>query len=168
MTVIDWLVRLLEDTRVHTLAQVEELTDAEMMFQPKPTVNHPLWLLGHIVTSEDGLILRWCAGKSRMPKEYQQLFALGSKPQSDPSLYPKKDAVLRVLADVHAQALKVVKGLTAERLEERPEGYDEIPARARELFWSKGACISHHATHESGHAGQISMLRRLLGKPYRV
>lgn len=168
MTVIDWLLQLLEDTRKHTLAQVEDLTDAEMMFQPQPTVNHPLWFLGHILWSEDGLILSRCAGKSAMPKEYQRVFGMGTKPQSDPSLYPKKEAVLEVLADVHAQAVKVVKGLTAEQLEERPLGYEKLPEHARELFWSKGACVSHHATHESAHAGQISILRRLMGKPYRV
>jgi len=168
MTVNDWLLNLLEDAHTHTLAQVEDLTDAEMLFQPRPGVNHPLWLLGHILWSEDGLILSRCGGKSALPKGYEGLFAMRTNPQADPSLYPKKAEVLRVLADVHTQAVKVVKGLTPEQLEERPLGYDKLPAGARELFWSKGACVGHHATHESAHAGQISILRRLMGKPFRV
>lgn len=168
MVVLEFIVHLLKDTRKHTLAQVEGLTDEEMMFQPGPETNHPLWLLGHIVTSENGLILRWCAGQSAMPEEYAKLFFMGTKPQSDLSIYPKKDEVLEVLADVHTNSIEVVETLTPEQLDERPEGYEEMAPGAQQLFWSKGACIWHHAMHEAAHAGQITLLRRLLGKPYRV
>ena len=168
MNVLEFIVHLLEDTRKHTLAQVEDLTEAEMMFQPRPETNHPLWLLGHIVTSENGLILRWCAGQSAMPGGYAKVFFMGTRPQSDPSVYPKKDEVLGVLADVHTQAIEVVKALAPEELEERPIGFEEMNPGAQQLFWSKGACIWHHAMHEASHAGQITLLRRLLGKPYRV
>jgi len=168
MNVTDFIVHLLEDTRKYTLGLVGDLSDKEMVFQPQPSTNHALWLLGHIVTSEDGLILRWCGGRSAMPQDYRQLFFMGTRPQADPSVYPKKGEVLRVLAKVHAQALKVVKGLSAKQLDARPEGYDQMPEGARDLFWSKGACIWHHAMHEASHAGQITLLRRLLGKPSRV
>ena len=168
MNVIDTLVHLLEDTRQVTLRQVEDLTPEEMMFQPRPDLNHPTWLLGHTIFSENGLILRWCAGESAVPEEYFKLFAIGTRPQSDPSLYPDKDTLLSVLAEVHARALKVVKGLSPERLDERPEGYEEMPPGAQAHFWSKAACIYGHASHEASHAGQIALLRRLLGKPYRV
>ena len=168
MNVTEALIHLLEDTRNHTLMQVGDLTDQEMMFQPGPEVNHALWLLGHIVTSENGLILRWCAGQSAMPEEYQKLFFMGTTPQADPSLYPTKDEILQVLARVHPKAIEVVEGLTPEQLDERPEGYDQMNPGAQQLFWCKGACIWHHATHESSHAAQITTLRRLMGKPYRV
>ena len=168
MNVTDLMVHCLEDTRKHTLAQVEDLTDPEMMFQPKPDVNHATWLLGHVVTSENGLILRWCAGESAMPGRFLKVFFMGTGPDPDPSVYPAKEEILKVLADVHTRAVEVVKGLSAEQLDERPVGYEEMPPGARELFWCKGACIWHHASHEAGHAGQISMLRRLMGKPYRV
>jgi len=168
MNVIDFAVHCLEDTRKHTLAQVEDLTDSEMMFQPRPDVNHALWLLGHIATSENGLILRWCAGESELPGEYMKAFFMGTTPKSDPSLYPTKDEILEVLAGLHTRAIDVVAGLSAEALDERPIGYEEMNPEAQELFWCKGACIWHHATHEAGHASQITTLRRLLGKRYRV
>ena len=168
MNRMEFTLHLLEDTRKHTLAQVEDLTDQEMMFQPKPEVNHALWLLGHIATSENGLILRWCANESALPGEYVKVFFMGTTPQSDPSLYPTKDEILDVLTGLHARAIEVVEGLSAEALDERPIGYEEMNPRAQELFWSKGACIYVHATHEAGHASQITLLRRLLGKPYRV
>jgi len=164
----DFMVHLLEDSRKHTLGLVEDLSDEEMMFQPQPDTNHALWLLGHIVTSENGLILTWCGGQPAMPEEYVQLFSIGTKPQSDPAPYPSKEEVLEVLADVHAKAIELVKGLSAEQLDERPVGYDEMPPGAQQLFWSKGACIWLHATHEASHAGAITLLRRLLGKPCRV
>jgi len=168
MNVTDFSVHCLEGTRKHTLAQVEDLTKAEMMFQPRPDVNHATWLLGHVVTSENGLILRWCAGESVMPEKFLKVFFMGTSPDPDPSVYPAKEEILAVLAEVHTRAVEVVKGLSAEQLDERPEGYEEMPAGAQELFWSKGACIYGHALHEAGHAAQISMLRRLMGKPYRV
>lgn len=168
MNVIDTLVHLLEDTRKHTLAQVEDLTPAEMMFQPRPGLNHATWLLGHIIFSENNLILRWCAGESLMPEEYSKLFAIRTKPRSDPSLYPAKETLLSTLAQVHARALEVVKGLSPAELDERPQGYEEMPQGAQAHFWSKAACIYGHAVHEAGHVGQITLLRRLLGKPPRV
>ena len=168
MNRMEFTLHLLEDTRKHTLAQVEDLTDQEMMFQPKPEVNHALWLLGHVATSENGLILRWCAGESALPEEYVKLFFMGTSPDPDPAVYPAKEEILKVLADVHTRAVEVVRDLSAEELDERPIGYDEMRGGARELFWSKGACIWHHAMHEASHAGQITILRRLMGKPYRV
>ena len=168
MNAIDCLVHLLEDTRNYTLMQVGDLTDEEMMFQPQPHVNHATWLLGHIVGSENGLVLSWCGGQPILPKEYHELFFMGTKPQADPAIYPKKDDILQALAEVHGKAIELVKTLTPEQLDERPKGYEQLNPGAQQLFWCKGACIWHHATHESSHAAQVSMLRRLLGKPYRV
>jgi len=168
VTQAELLVHLLEGTRKLTLLQVQDLTDAEMAFQPRPGLNNALWLLGHIVTSEDGLILRWCAGDSAMPEEYRKLFFMGTTPQSDPSAYPGKDEILEVLAQVHTRALEVVSAISPGELDEQPMGYEEMPEGARELFWCKGACIYGHARHEAVHAGQITMLRRLMGKPFRV
>ena len=61
-----------------------------------------------------------------------------------------------------------MKSLSPEDLDRRPPGIGGLPERAQQLFSTVGKCIYGHVTHASGHAGQITMLRRIMGKEPRV
>jgi len=168
MDLNEFAVGALENAKWLATAAVEDLTDAEMMFQPKEGLNHATWLLGHIAGSENGLILSFCKGENLLPKGWHGTFGIGSKPTASPAAYPTKDEILAHIEKVHAAAVTYVKSLSAENLDKRPPGIDDLPERVQEMFSTIGKCIFHHVTHASGHAGQISMLRRLMGKAPRV
>ena len=158
----------MESARWLATQAVEGLTDEEMMFQPKPGLNHPLWLLGHIAESENGLILSFCKGENLLPEGWHGKFGIGSKPDADAGGYPSKDEILAHMEKVHAAAVAYVESLTPDDLDRRPPGIDHLPERAQEMFSTIGKCIYHHVGHACAHAGQITMLRRLLGKQPRV
>ena len=168
MDLNEFAVGALENAKWLATSAIEGLTGAEMMFQPKPGLNHATWLLGHIAESANGLILSFCKGENLLPKGWHGTFGIGSKPTADASAYPSKDEILAHIETVHAAAVKYVKSLSPEDLDKRPPGIDQLPERAQALFSTVGKCIFGHVTHASGHAGQIAMLRRLMGKPPRV
>ena len=107
-------------------------------------------------------------GDNLLPMGWHQTFGIGSKPTADANAYPTRDEILAEIGKVHAAALEYVKSLSAEDLDKRPPGIDQLPERAQALFATVGKCIFGHVSHASGHAGQISMLRRLMGKEPRV
>ncbi len=161
-------VSAMEMARGLTVSSVADLTEDEMMFQPAAGLNHPLWLLGHIATSENGLILSLCRGEGLLPPDWMGLFGIGSKPVADPTAYPSRAEALSWLERTHAAAIDYVRSLAPEDLDRRPVGIDRFPRSAQERFHSVARGITGHITHESSHTGQIAMLRRLMGKPPRV
>ena len=163
-----FVVMAMETARSMTLAGVEGLTDEEMMFQPKPGMNHPLWLLGHVATSENGLILHACAGKTLLPEGWAEKFGIGSQPVGDAKAYPTKEEVVATLATLHAEAIAYVKMLKEADLSSLPVGIERFPKPAQERFNTVMKCLTGHITHEASHAGQMAVLRRLMGKTPRV
>lgn len=168
MNITEMLADQLEGARRITLETFNDLAPNERLHQAAPGLNHPLWLLGHIATSENHLILDFCAGKPLLPKEYGPLLGIGSKPVADASAYPPAETLLAELARVHEAALAYVRGMNPADLDLPPLGFERLPDRAKELFATRGRCIWHHAHHEAAHAAQMAYIRRLLGKPYRI
>ena len=168
MNVNEFAVGALENANWLVTAAVEGLTDEEMMFQPKDGLNNATWLLGHAVESENGLILSFCKGENLLPAGWHEKFGIGSTPSGDAGDYATKDEILGHLEKVHAAAVEYVKSLAPEDFDKRPPGIDALPKPAQELFATIGKCIFGHVGHASCHAGQITMLRRLLGKEPRV
>ena len=164
----EFAVSGMEMARWFTLSSVEDLTDEEMMFQPAEGLNHPLWLLGHIATSESGLILSLCKGEGLLPRDWMGTFGIGSKPVADATVYPSRAEVLSWLEKTHVAAIDYVRSLTPEDLDRRPVGIDRFPKSAQERFSSVAKAITGHIAHESSHTGQVAMLRRLMGKSPRV
>jgi len=168
MNITEMLADQLEGARRITLETFADFAPAERLHQAAPGVNHPLWLLGHIATSEDHLILDFCSERPLLPKEYGKLFAMGSKLLEAPSGYPPAEEVLGHLARVHEAALAYVRGVSPADLDLPPVCIDRLEGRARQLFATRGRCIWFHGHHEAMHAGQMGYIRRLLGKPYRI
>jgi uncharacterized damage-inducible protein DinB len=168
MNLHDFMVAQIEAAREMTLSQINDFADDELLVQPCPGGNHPLWLLGHIANSEDGLILSFCKGENVLPGSYFKLFGIGSTPQTAASAYPSRDEILAGMEEAHAAAIDYVGGVSPEELDRPPHGLDRLRPEAQELFHSRGACILHHALHEANHAGQMAVLRRILGKKPRV
>lgn len=168
MNARDIILDQLQWTRQTTLGTFAEFNIGQRLFQPAPGVNHPLWLLGHIAASEDHLILGYCQGRSLLPPECGKLFGMKSTPLSDPAAYPSGEDLLETLARVHQAAMDYVRAASDAELALPPVGFDKMPDRAKELFPTRLRSAWFHANHEAMHSGQLSYIRRLLGKPFRV
>ena len=82
------LLRNLQVGTQATLSLIEDMKEAPLTY---PTSNggcHPLWILGHLVYSEGGLIHSFILGKDNPNKDWEAIFKNGTDAKDDPSSLP--------------------------------------------------------------------------------
>ncbi|QDU36786.1 DinB superfamily protein [Maioricimonas rarisocia] len=163
MNRIAHLIDRLRFARSYTEALIRDLDEGLWFRQPAEGVTHITWQIGHITVSQHSLCLRRIHGQrpedeSLIPAGFRELFGKGSTPVVDAAAYPTVDAIRKVFDDVHAAALSVCGDLTDDVL-------DEAVAPPHPAFSNKFGAIRFAAEHELIHAGQIALLRRLMGRP---
>jgi hypothetical protein len=148
--------------RKYTLRLLEHTNPAEWFEQPAEGVTHIAWQVGHLAMAEYRLCLERFRGrlpedKDIISEEFVTCFRRESQPIADPGLYPTPARILVVLDHVHRQTLQEMATLSEEELDEPPL----LPAHP--LFDTKLGALLWCAQHEMLHAGQIGLMRRLLG-----
>ena len=130
--------------------------------QPQEGVTHLGWQVGHLAVAQFGLALRRIRGSlpidaSILPEDIRQLFGKGSTPTPDASKYPSADELRALFERVHARVIEELNGLPGDAADQSVEG-DPHP-----MFTDKLGALHWCAEHEFIHAGQIALIRRLLG-----
>jgi hypothetical protein len=154
-------LRRIEFTRRYTLAMLEDLTDEEWFWMPEAYATHIAWQVGHIAMSHYGLTLFMQRGRaevdsSLMSGKFRKLFMKGTSAKPGPDGHPSPSEILEVLERVHQQTLAEFPSLES--------GLDEPASAPHTAFATKYGSLLFVADHEMLHAGQIGMLRRLMGK----
>jgi DinB superfamily len=138
------------------------LTPGEWFWQPPELTTHIAWQVAHLSVAQYRLCLerirgRMAADDSLMPVAYLERFMLGSQPVAGADNNPPLAEIERVFAGIHQLSL-------AELAERTDEDMDVALEQPRPLFRTKLGAIEWCAQHEFVHAGQIALLRRLMGK----
>jgi hypothetical protein len=147
--------------RAYTLGLLENVPDELWPIVPAGASSHIAWQVGHLAVSQYGLMLFRQRGRAEgdlelMPGWLRKKFGRGSLPPTSADEIPTKDALLQILNRIHETALEVAPTLTWEQLSEPTEmPYAVYPIKLGALLFCP--------MHESIHAGQIGMLRRLHG-----
>jgi hypothetical protein len=139
---------------------VADLDDRQMALQPGGAVNHPAWVLGHLIYSCQAI-----GGEVGLPawleEDWARCFGAGSAPTADPAAYPSKAELLHALADGQRRL--------ADRLAAVGEAGLAAPLpdeRYRETFPTVGHAVLHIlVAHAAVHVGQVSVWRRVAGLP---
>jgi hypothetical protein len=152
----------IEFARGYMLATLEGVEEADWFAMPAGAPTHLAWQLGHLAMAEYGLCLFRVRGRQEidlqlMTSSFRKLFSRGSEPQADAAKYPPIAEVRATLDRIHAQVRLEAPGFTPEQLAEP----SEMPY-AVEATKLGGLYFCSH--HEMLHAGQIGLIRRLLGK----
>jgi hypothetical protein len=92
-----------------------------------------------------------------MSSGFRKLFSRGTTVLVDAAKYPSAAEIRGTLDRVHSQVLQEVPAFTAEQLKEPVD----MPYAAEATKLGSLLFCSHH---EMLHAGQLGLLRRLLGK----
>lgn len=147
--------------RTYTLSLLDGLTENDWFRQPQDGVTHVAWQLGHLAMAQYGLCLFRIRGRqdidlNLMSSSFRKKFSKGSRPDPDPATNPPIAEIRSVFDNVYAQAMKELPQLTIEQLAEPVEEPWAVSA-------NKLGCLTFCACHEMMHAGQIGLLRRLLG-----
>jgi len=153
----------IEFARQYTLGMLEDIDPSEWFSQPAGTTTHLAWQVGHLAMAEYGLCLYRQRGRQPsdaqlMSSKFRKTFSRGSTPDPDPDRNPAPAEIRGVFGRVHEQVHKELPGYTEQQLDEPiDKPYAVSATRLGALYF-----CSHH---EMLHAGQIGLLRRLLGKP---
>ncbi len=152
----------LNKVRHFTKAFLADLTPEEWFWHPSELVTHIAWQVGHSACAQYSLCLRRMRGpaegdESLIPAAFMEPFGKGSSPQASADVYPSPEEIMRVLDAVHAQALAELAGQTDEEL-------DAPVDPPHPAFATKLEAVEFSPCHEMVHAGQIGLLRRLMGK----
>ncbi|MEM7475571.1 MAG: DinB family protein [Planctomycetota bacterium] len=157
------LVNNLKEMRKYTLMVLDGVREEDWFRFPDGCHTHIGWQVGHLAIAEYGLTLRSIRGAQDsddfIPAEYSKLFGRGSVPAAA-SENPSIDEIRTAFEAVHEHVMQEVPGFSEELLAENvPFDHPLFKTKKQALSW----CVNHEMTH----AGQIAMIRRLLGYEIR-
>jgi hypothetical protein len=160
---LDIAVKQIEFARGYSSQLLDDIEPDDWFRQPLGGITHLAWQVGHLAMAEYGLTMLRLRGKEPadqqiIDNDFLRRFGKGSAPSSNPGDYPGVEEILRVFRGVHEQALRELAGYSDADLEVKlPEPHAVFDTKMGSVFFC--------SAHEMLHAGQIGLLRRLLGKP---
>lgn len=158
---LELVVRRIQFSRRYMLMLLEGLAEEDWFWKPDAYSTHIAWQVGHIAMSHYGLTLFRQRGRaevdsSLMSGKFRKLFMKGTAPKENPSYYPTSTEILEVLDRVLQQTMVELPGFEAH--------LDDPVDAPHAAFATKYGSLLFVSDHEMLHAGQIGMLRRLMGK----
>lgn len=166
MKLADFLADQLQGSREWTLKLIADLAGAEWTFQPAPGLAHPLWLCGHLASSENTLIHVRCLNTTGIVNPvFAAHFPIGQpvKTASEHD-FPPVAVVVETMHKVHEQTLHAIRSMSDELLAQ--DAFSADGKTPHPHYHDKAGVVAHCARHEAFHAGQIATIRRLLGKAF--
>lgn len=159
---VDLAQRHIEFARRYTLTLLDDLAPEDWFWQPQQNVTHIAWQVGHLAMAQYGLTLFRQRGRQPIDTElmsgsFRKKFSRGSKVETSSDFYPPPSEILEVFHGVHEQMRKELPTFKEGDLD---EPIDEPHAAYATRFGALLFC----GDHEMLHAGQIGLLRRLMGK----
>lgn len=139
---------------------VSDLTDEELLKRPSEGCNHIAWQLGHLISSECGLVESIAPGYAiELPEGFAQKHSKENASSDDPADFLSKDEYLAYFGKIKEASSKALNAQTDEDLAK------PAPENLRQLCGNVGGVWGLIASHAMMHVGQFVPVRRQLGKP---
>jgi hypothetical protein len=148
--------------RRYTGQFLQGLSEEEWFWCPSEFATHIAWQVGHLAVAQYNLCLRRVRGRvaadeSVISDRFFDYFKLGSHPDPVPANNPPLAEILRVFHAVHQLAI-------AELATRSDTDLDVPVEQPHPAFKTKLEAVEYCPFHEFVHAGQIALLRRMMGK----
>lgn len=155
-------VRQIEFARSYTLLSLEDLNDDDWYWCPEQMDTHIAWQAGHLAVAQYGLTLFMQRGRADVDSElmtgkFRKRFMKGTAPTRNRDDYPPVSEIRQVMERVHQQMREEIGSFDGDHL-------DEAASEPHAAYATKLGSLLFASKHEMLHAGQIGMLRRLMGK----
>lgn len=140
-----------------------DIDEAEMTFQPSAGINTPAWIVGHLAIAND-YTGKYLGVPMICPSEWTKLFSPGTPPTpADGKKFPSKPE----LVETFERGLEAIIAAAATAQPEAMAQPHDAPIEFLQVtFPTKGDFVAHlMTTHPATHLGQLSMWRRLTGRP---
>ena len=157
----DLILHQIKWARQYSRQLIDSIPESLWYTQPTGLKTHVAWQVGHLAVSQYGLMLFRQRGRmpgdlELMPGWLRKQFGRGTTPSETAGGMPSPADLLAMLDKIDAQAHAEVATLSAEQLGETTEmPYAAFPIKLGALLFCP--------IHESIHAGQLGLLRRLHG-----
>jgi hypothetical protein len=151
----------LEFARNYTLELLAAIPQSQWLVIPAGSPANILWQVGHLAVAEYGLLLFRIRGRAEgdlelVPGWFRKKYGRQSVPSARADDQPSPAEMLERLTTIHQAGINEVRAASGSRLLEQSEmPYVGHPNKLGGVLFSP--------LHEMIHAGQIGMLRRLLG-----
>ena len=159
---LELVFRRIMFVRRYTLLSLEGLNDEDWFWTPDTYTTHIAWQVGHIAISHYGLTLFRQRGRDLevdselMSGRFRKMFMKGTTPKPHSDEHPDPREIMEVLDRVLARTMVELPSF---------EGHLDEPVEAPQAaFATKFGSLLFAPDHEMLHAGQIGMLRRMMGK----
>jgi uncharacterized damage-inducible protein DinB len=149
--------------RKYTSNLIEDIDTADWFRQPAEGVSHIGWQVAHLAVAQYWLALNRVRGRRSedeqlISESFLKRFGRESVPDPMATNNPSTAELRDLLDRVHQQTLLDLKELPESEL-------DQPVSRPHRMFTNKLEALYWCGQHEFVHAGQIGLLRRLLGYP---
>ena len=127
-------------------------TEEDALFQPEPLGNCANWILGHIIANRN-TVMKLVGENPIWNEEESHPYRRGSDPLTDGTSAIPLERMITELKSSQEKLFSILLKMSTEELEAAVEDttlYDYLAALQ---------------FHEAYHAGQLGILRRLIGKP---
>ncbi len=141
---------------------LSDLSDADLLVRPAPGANHIAWQLGHLIVSESHLAKEGLpnAKYPALPKGFAEQHTKETSAVEPPKGFFTKAQYLELFNATRQVTITAVGQLSPTDLDKPTTGkMANFAPTLGNLF----LMIPHH---DLMHAGQFTVLRRKLGKPY--
>jgi len=147
--------------REYTQRLLDATPESDWFRGGESQTTHIAWQVGHLAMAEYGLVLFRVRGRmpidtELMSSKFRKKFSRGTTPDFDEANNPPLAEIRGVFDAVHQQALKEIPEFTDEQL-------NKVVDRPYAVYPNNFGGLLFCADHEMLHAGQIGLLRRLLG-----
>jgi hypothetical protein len=155
-------IERLQFARQYTNQFLTGLADDEWFWSPREFTTHIAWQVGHLAVAQYKMCLRLVRGRttadeSLISDRFIGTFQLGSQAVVERTGNPPLEEIQRVFGAVFETALGELSGRSDAEL--------DVPLeQPHPVFRTKLAAVEYASQHELVHAGQIALLRRMMGK----
>jgi uncharacterized damage-inducible protein DinB len=137
---------------------VADLSTAELTAQPIAGANSIAWILGHLTFVDRRAIRKILGNAPELPEGYEAQFQMTGKLAEQQNTLPDVRFIIEKFNENRALFIESLTKVTPEMTREPMESKSG-------LFSTLGEMISFLSVHTGFHTGQVSSIRRILGKP---
>ncbi len=141
---------------------LSDLSDADLMDRPVPKANHISWQLGHLIASEQQMLIQAGYESPDLPDGFAESYSKETAESDDPGKFCTKDEYLQWMAAQRAATLAALDATPEDDLNK------PAPESMREYAQTIGIVFNMVGVHEMMHAAQFVAVRRKLGKPVLI
>jgi len=161
MNGIQVLKASLESSRKMIEWIVSDFSDSELLVRPVPGANHIAWQLGHLIASERSIILGQLpsANMPELPAGFEAAHGKETAGSDDPKAFLSRSEYIALLGGMREATIAEVSKLTEADLDRPTQG------GLASFCPTLGNAIGLLGDHIMMHLGQVTVVRRKLGKP---